>query len=84
MDVTINFVIFCSFLWTKLALKLDHVDFMRPTALREYMSFSYICVAVNTLDYNMLTCKSDNRVKSQVSNERKEAEIMSIFSAFEH
>ena len=68
MDVAINFVIFRSVPWGKLAL--DHVVFMRPTP-RERVSISQ-----RTLDHKVLACKSENPVKSRVSNERSEAEIV--------
>ena len=42
---------------------------------------SFICVAQYSQDHKALTCKSYNRVKSRVSNERTEAEIK--FPAFE-
>ena len=38
---------------------------------------SFICVAQFSPDHKALTCKCENRVKSRVSNERREAEIMS-------
>ena len=40
---------------------------------------SFICGAQYSPNHKALTCKSDNRVKSRVSNERTEAEILSIF-----
>ena len=43
------------------------------------MRVSFICVAQYSPDYNTLTCKSYNRVKYRVSNERAEAEIRSDF-----
>ena len=40
---------------------------------------SFICVAQYSPNHKALTCKNYNRVKSRVSNERTEAEIMSNF-----
>ena len=40
---------------------------------------SFIYLAQFNLDHKALTCKRDDRVKSWVSNERREAEIMSNF-----
>ena len=59
------------FPWAKLAL--DHVDCMRLTVLREDVSIS--CVTQHSLDHKAVACKSDNRVKHWVSNERWETEI---------
>ena len=66
MGAAINFVIFMIFLGLKLAL--DHVDFMRPTTLRERVSISYNMCGKCSADHKALVslaCKSDNRVKSR-------------------
>ena len=52
--------------------------------VRERVSVSYICVAQYSPDHKALTCKRYNCVKSRVSNERREANIMSNFLAFEN
>ena len=56
-------------------MALDHVD--AAAGLGTHVSF--ICVAQYSPGHKALTCKSYNRVKSRVSNERTEAEIMSNF-----
>ena len=43
-----------------------------------------ICVAQRTIGHKVLACKSENPVKSRVSNERREAEFISKLPAFGH
>ena len=61
-------------------MALGHVDFMWPPVQERMCQFhTFICVAQYSPDHKALTCKSCNRVKSRVLNERTEAEFMSNF-----
>ena len=75
MGVAINFVIFSQSSMSEVGIGFCRFHIAAAPGMR----VSFICVAQYSPDHKSLTCKSYNRVKSRVSNERTEAEIMSKF-----
>ena len=75
MGVAINFVIFPPSSWSEVGIKLCGFHASAGPGMR----VSIICLAQYGPDNKALTRKKYNRVKSWLSNERTEVEIMSNF-----
>ena len=75
MGIAINFVIFPLSSPTEVGIRSCRFHAAAGPGTR----VSFMCVALHSPDHKALTCKRFNRVKSHVSNERMETEIMSNF-----
>ena len=75
MGVATNFVIFPLSSLSEVGIRSCRFHAAAGPGTR----ISFICVAQYSPDHKALTCNSYNHVKSRVSNERTDAEIMSNF-----